>query len=134
MAAVALPSRGNHQGISREYRLSRNRETIQFASNAFGFRNGIRQGDGTVQRIASFIEPLQFFEQRTAQPVPLEVGIQLAVALVEAFWSQVVAGVREGIGVRQWFDGAVTALRVQSRIAPDHDEPCRGVSGRAFSR
>ena len=38
-------------------------KTVQFASNEFGFRNGIRQSDGTAQRVASFIEPVQFFER-----------------------------------------------------------------------
>jgi hypothetical protein len=31
-----------------ECRHSPNRETVQFTSNEFGFRNGVRQGDGTV--------------------------------------------------------------------------------------
>ena len=49
-------------------------KTVQFASNEFGFRNGIRQSDGTAQRVASFIEPVQFFEQR--RPSSMRVRFQ----------------------------------------------------------
>jgi hypothetical protein len=48
-------------------------KTVQFASNEFGFRNGIRQSD-TAQRVASFIEPVQFFEQR--RPSSMRVRFQ----------------------------------------------------------
>ena len=50
------------------------RKTVQFASNEFGFRNGIRQSDGTAQRVASFIEPVQFFEQ--CRPSSMRVRFQ----------------------------------------------------------
>ena len=60
-------------------RPSRDRETIQFASNEFGFRNGFRKGDGTLQCFPCLIRPVQLLEQRAAQPVKIEVSIQLAL-------------------------------------------------------
>jgi len=54
--------------------------------------------------------------------------------LVEAFRSQVVAGVEEGIILRQGLGGGAAALGVECRIAPDHYQPGRGVSGRALLR
>ena len=56
----------------------RSLETVQFAPNEIRFRNGIRKSDGAAQRVASFINPVQFFEQRAAQPVQIEVSVQLA--------------------------------------------------------
>jgi hypothetical protein len=54
------------------------------------------------------------------------------VTLVEALRSQLVAGVRECISVRQRCDEAGSAPGVQGGVAPDHDEPRRGIPGRAF--
>jgi hypothetical protein len=49
-------------GISRECRHSSHRETIQLAPDEIGLRSGSRKSDGTVQCVASFIEPIQLLE------------------------------------------------------------------------
>ena len=59
-------------------RHSRHRERIELAANQFGFRRGIRKGDGTMQRIAGFIEPIELLKERATQPVQIEIRIQLA--------------------------------------------------------
>lgn len=66
------------RSCSNRKRHSLDRETIELATNEFGFCNGICQGNGAGQRNARFIEPVQIFEQRATQPVQIEVGIQLA--------------------------------------------------------
>ena len=64
-------------------------------------------------------------EQQPQDVVPI-------VALVEDFRGQIVAGIRERVGVGQESDGTVAALDVQGRIAPDRHEPGRRVDRKTF--